>query len=342
MYEIKLYIFCVVCAFLITSVAMPLLYLTIGKYLLDRPYGFKNHAAPTPLIGGTAVAAGFGLSLIIIRFITAFPTGTLRSLRGIFIGCFIIYLLGLLDDIKKPEGLSAGVKLLGQSAAAIALIFYGIKINFLGDNIFSLVLTFFWIIGVTNAFNLLDIADGLCVTQAACAAFFFLLIALPSEQIYVNFAAAALIGACIGFWPHNHSLRHKAFLGDSGSMLAGFILAAIAMGTEYTAPSNLSVYVPLLILAVPLFDTLFVMFARIIKGKNPLKASNDHIVLRLKKLGMTQNAIMWLMLCVSVVYGCLGLVCVRVSSVWIAVIYTACAADMLFALYKLMQVKTDD
>src|SRR5205814_5488794 len=119
--------------------------------------------------------------------------------------------------------------------------------------------TMIWVVGITNAFNIIDIMDGLAASQAAVAAVAFLLISLPSEELYVNFASAALAGAALGFLPWNLSKRRKIFMGDSGSMLLGFLLAGISMGTSYSNVNNLGVYAPLLILLVPMYDTFFVM-----------------------------------------------------------------------------------
>ncbi|WP_424244691.1 UDP-GlcNAc:undecaprenyl-phosphate GlcNAc-1-phosphate transferase [Elusimicrobium posterum] len=340
MQNLELYVLASLTACALSSVLVPFLIHFTGRFLGDAPFGIKSHTGTVPLVGGSAVMAGLCASLILIRFITNFPTGTLHSLRGILIGGAIIYITGLIDDLKKPQGLGVIPKLILQFAAAYALYHFDIRIKFLGEGPAGMLLTMLWVVGITNAFNLLDIMDGLCCSQALCAALFFLVIALPGEHIYVNFASAAIAGAVAGFWPYNHKNDgRKAFLGDSGSLLLGFMLAAIAMGTEYSQLKPLSVYAPLLILALPIFDTCFVMLIRILQKKNPFKGSPDHIVMRLEKLGLTKNQILMLMLIASICYGALALLTMHLSSFWTIIIFGLCAADMALAAYYIGRVK---
>ncbi|MGB2579053.1 UDP-GlcNAc:undecaprenyl-phosphate GlcNAc-1-phosphate transferase [Elusimicrobium simillimum] len=333
------YVLCFLAAFLISSFVCAVLLRFLGTRFVDVPAGIKTHSGSVPLVGGTAIAAGFFFSLIIMRFITDFPTGTLHSLRGIFAGGAIIYICGLIDDIKKPKGLGTGIKLLAQAAAAYALIHYGIKINFIQNTFISYALTMLWVIGVTNAFNLLDIADSFAVSQACVAALFFIIVALPSEHIYVNFAAAALLGGALAFWPFNVSKTFKSFMGDGGSMLLGFVLSAVAMGAEYTMKSPLAVFAPILILAVPLWDTAFVFIVRMIQGKNPLKGSPDHMLIILKEYGVSPVATVTIMMLASLFYGAMALCVVNLKPVWSYIILLVCAADMLLAGYYIYKLK---
>lgn len=288
-----LYLTAALAAGIITAASLPCLRHFAKRFFLDKPGGLKTHSGAVPVLGGMGIFVGTLASLTLIRFTTAFPSGTLHNLRGIFIGGTLIFLLGLADDLKKPKGISIPVKLLVQAIAAGALIYYGVAIHVFTSPWVSWPLTFLWIVGLTNAFNLLDIMDGLCVSQALVCTLGLAVIALPSEYIYVNFAALALLGACLAFWPFNHAKR-KIFLGDSGSTFLGFMLAALSIGTGYSERTNWGFLAPLFILAVPLFDTAFVVLARLLKGKNPLKGSNDHIALRLKKLNWPLGAILLL------------------------------------------------
>ncbi len=288
-----LYLTAALAAGIITAASLPCLRHFAKRFFLDKPGGLKTHSGAVPVLGGMGIFVGTLASLTLIRFTTAFPSGTLHNLRGIFIGGTLIFLLGLADDLKKPKGISIPVKLLVQAIAAGALIYYGVAIHVFTSPWVSWPLTFLWIVGLTNAFNLLDIMDGLCVSQALVCTLGLAVIALPSEYIYVNFAALALLGACLAFWPFNHAKR-KIFLGDSGSTFLGFMIAALSIGTGYSERTNWGFLAPLFILAVPLFDTAFVVLARLLKGKNPLKGSNDHIALRLKKLNWPLGTILLL------------------------------------------------
>lgn len=277
-----LYILAFVCAAAVTAGTLPLLRRTLGRFLTDTPGGLKTHAAAVPMLGGCAIFAGTVASLVFIRLITNFPTGTLHSLRGILGAGALVFALGLLDDLRKPKGLPIYLRLLVQAAACATLIAYDVYVQVFAAAWLNYALTFLWLLTLTNAFNLLDIADGLCVSQAVICAAGLLLIALPGELWYVNFAALGLLGACLAFWPHNHAQK-KIFLGDSGSTFLGFFIAAISMGTQYSQQNPYGYAAPLFIVAVPLLDTAFVSVARLLQGKNPLKGSPDHLALRLKK-----------------------------------------------------------
>ena len=268
-------------------------YIAIKFNIYDRPItAVKTHKVSTPYLGGLAIWSGWAVSLIIIRFITNFPTGTLNNLRSIIIGSFLLLLLGLCDDIKKG-GLGFKLKFLIQIIAClIVVIGFDIRINFIENYVLSVVVSIFWIIGLSNAFNLIDIMDGLSCGTAAIAAFFFFIIALPSEMLYVNFCAIALFAACLGFIPFNLSKSKKIFMGDTGSLSIGFILAIVAMGTSYTKINIAGVFAPLLILAVPIYETIFVSIMRILKRKNPFLGSKDHFPLRLEKMGYSRKQIL--------------------------------------------------
>ena len=174
-------------SFGLTFVLTPVFCKSLGKYLKDTPTALKNHQGIVPLVGGISIMFSFLASLTIIRFTTNFPTGTLRNLRGIFLGTVIIFILGLIDDIRKPKGLSAVTRLIFQALAAGCLIYFNVKIQFVPEP-WGALLTILWVCGLTNAFNLLDIQDGLAVSQALLASLAFLFISLPSENIYVNFS----------------------------------------------------------------------------------------------------------------------------------------------------------
>ncbi|MDR0953115.1 MAG: undecaprenyl/decaprenyl-phosphate alpha-N-acetylglucosaminyl 1-phosphate transferase [Elusimicrobiota bacterium] len=333
------YFFAFIIAFAATAISMGPLRAALSKYLKDTPSGLKNHQGIIPIVGGCAVALGFYASLIIIRLATTFPSGTLRNLRGIFYGGFIIFTLGLIDDLRKPKGLTPYIKLFFQAIAAIILIHYDIYIQFL-PNPWGYILTVLWVIGVTNAFNLIDIMDGLAISQAALAALAFGLIAMPSEFIYVNFAALALAGAAFGFWPYNHSKKYKTFLGDSGSLLLGFLLSALALGTNYTTINPLGVFCAILILALPLFDTAFVSIARLSKGISPLTGTADHFPLRLVRLGLKKKTILLLSILVAVVWDALAFWITKTTTITALIIYTFTLLTLiLFAVF--LKYKTE-
>ena len=300
-----LYLITFLIAFIVSFVLTPCFRFIAKKFdIYDRPTSaVKTHKESVPYLGGIAIWSGWVISLIAIRFITDFPTGTLNNLRSVIIGSFLLLLLGLCDDIKKG-GLGFKFKFLIQIiACVIVVVLFDIRINFIENYTLSVLLSIFWIIGLSNAFNLIDIMDGLSCGTAAISAFFFFIIALPSEMIYVNFCAIALCAACLGFIPFNLSKSKKIFMGDTGSLSIGFILATIAMGTSYTKINPIAVFAPLLILAVPIYETTFVSIIRILKGKNPFLGSKDHFPLRLEKMGYSRKQILVFVYILSFILG---------------------------------------
>ncbi len=315
-----LYFIAFLCAAVVAAGTLPALRRLVGAFLTDTPGGLKTHSNAVPMLGGCAIFAGTMTSLVLIRFITNFPTGTLHSLRGILSAGTLIFALGLADDLRKPKGLSIWVRLLVQATAAVLLMYYGVYVQIFPQIWLNYALTFLWLLGLTNAFNLLDIADGLCISQALVCASGLLIIALPGELWYVNFAAVSLLGAGLAFWPHNH-LKHKIFLGDSGSTFLGFMIAALSMGTQYSQQNPYGYAAPLFIAAVPLADTAFVSLARILQGKNPLHGSEDHLALRLKQIKHFSNT------SVLVLFTGTGLACN-----WLAYLVTQLSAPHTQAL----------
>lgn len=251
----------------------------------------KTHKEPTPVFGGVAIYLGFMATMLLLRLTTSFPTGTLYNLRALMLGGSLVFALGLADDLKRPDGVDYKPKFIVQILAAMLIILFGLRIRFLQPSYVAAIVTVVWVVGVTNAFNIVDIMDGLSASQAAIAALAFLMISLPSEELYVNFASAALAGAALGFLPWNMSRKRKIFMGDSGALLIGFLLAGISLGARYSDVNTAGVFAPLLILFVPAFDTFFVSLLRLNQGKSPFLGSRDHFALRLEKMGHSRGRI---------------------------------------------------
>ncbi len=289
----SIYALCFSASLIISAFLTPLCrWLAIRWDILDHPStDIKTHRSPTPYLGGLAMALAVLLSLVGARLLTMFPTGTLRSLRGIFLGASIILLLGLIDDIT-PKGLGYRFKFLVQIVAALCLVAFGIRIDFIHPTWLANLLTVIWVVGIINAMNIIDIMDGLASGVGLIAALGFLFIAFPSEAIYVNFTAAALAGALLGFLPYNLSNGKKIFLGDTGSLLMGFILSALSLGASYTQVNNAAILAPVLLMGVALYDTGLVMTLRLLKGMSPFMGSKDHYALRLERWGLYREEIL--------------------------------------------------
>lgn len=289
--------------------------------IIDRPDKRKLHQNPTPLLGGIAIFLAFNLTIILNLIILCFlqknswlPPQLAQTLSGLsrvrlelfailFAGLFIM-LLGLIDDIKK---LSPRIKLLVEIILAILLYYSGVKITvFLKSEICSLFITVFWIVGVTNAFNLMDNMDGLCGGVAAVAAAIFFTVSVSHQQYFVSCIAIAFIAVLIGFLRFNFPPA-KIFMGDAGSLYIGYVLSILTIiSTFYTtrSPTALPIIMPFLILAVPIFDTLSVIYIRSQNRRPIFIGDTNHFSHRLLRLGLTTRQTV---LFIYLVTFCLGL-----------------------------------
>jgi UDP-GlcNAc:undecaprenyl-phosphate GlcNAc-1-phosphate transferase len=252
---------------------------------VDKPSARKIHASPVPLLGGAAIYVSFILALVFFG-----DRDYINEVVGIFVGATLMSFMGLVDD---RWGLSSYVKLFGQLVAAGVLIYSGVRVQIFGAWL-DVVLTLVWVVGITNALNLLDNMDGLSGGVAMIAAIFFTLLAAMSGQYLVGALAAALVGACAGFLIYNWNPAH-IFMGDAGSLFLGFMLAAVAIKLRF--PSNsvtVTWMIPVLVLGLPIFDTTLVFISRLRRGKNPLTTpGKDHISHRLAYLlGSRREAVL--------------------------------------------------
>ena len=309
--------------------------------VLDHPINeVKTHTEPVPYLGGIAIWFSFIITLIVLRFTTNFPTGTLHALRGIFIGGILVIILGILDDLHI-RGIHYTIKFIIQIAAACILVLFDIRIKFIHNTVISIVLTVIWVVGITNAFNLIDIMDGLSSSVAVIASLGFLLISLPTEMLYVNFASIALMGACLGFIPYNLSKRYRIFLGDTGSLFIGFVLSALALGTSFTTVNRVSVFAPILVLGIPIYETLLLIYHRIKKGKSPFMGSKDHFALRMEQLGLSRRLILFFTICAALVLSGIAFVSTRIPSIPAIGLYVLVGILFIFVSLWLGKVEVE-
>jgi UDP-GlcNAc:undecaprenyl-phosphate GlcNAc-1-phosphate transferase len=242
------------------------------------------HIQPIPLLGGIAIYGAFVAALLFFG-----DRIYIRELVGILLGATLISLFGLTDD---RWSLPATVKIGGQALAGVVLLLGGTQINLFQHELLNWALTLFWVVGITNALNFLDNMDGLSGGIAAIAAAFFLLLAAMNEprQVLVAAAAAALVGACVGFLRYNFNPA-SIFMGDTGSLFLGFILAALGIKLRFLSNTPLVTWtVPICVLALPIFDTTLVFVSRLRRRVNPFTtAGKDHISHRLVALGMSRR-----------------------------------------------------
>ena len=338
--NVKLYVLSFFSALFLSVLLVPLfrkLSMALGHY--DSPNEIKTHKGRVPLSGGIAIFAAFSVTLVVFRLFTSFPTGTLRDLRYILLGAMVMLALGFIDDLKKPSGLSVGVKFFFQFAAAAFMVSMGFKIKFIYPEYLAFGLSVFWIVGVSNALNIIDVMDGLSSSQIFVACMAFLFIALPSESIYVNFLAASMAGASLGFIPYNLSSRLKVFLGDSGSLSCGFVLAVLSLGAEYSKFNPLGVYAPLFILAIPIYDTFFVSFMRVRKGISPFQGTKDHYALRLERIGFSRRSIVFLSFASAVILAFSAFLSTRLPLQWGLLVYFIVGGEFLVLSLIISKIK---
>jgi UDP-GlcNAc:undecaprenyl-phosphate GlcNAc-1-phosphate transferase len=246
----------------------------------DAPDGrLKKHERATPYLGGLAVATGFVIAFSLLS--TSESIGQ-RAL-GILAGGFMMLLLGLYDDLINLKPL---VKFLGQILAAAVLYKAGVAIELrMLAPWGNLVLTMLWVTGITNAFNIIDVMDGLASGVACIAALFLFVIASAvGDAPDVPFMAIVLAGSLVGFLRFNFTPA-RIFLGDTGSLFIGFMMGALSMLVSYSHHNPLAALSPLVLLAVPIFDTAFVALHRARQGIPFFRGSPDHFVLRLANSG---------------------------------------------------------
>ena len=242
--------------------------------IVDQPDGkLKTHREPTPYLGGLAIYLSFLLAL-------ALSLGFSEEVLGILLAGSIVVILGLVDDLGQ---LGPWTKLAGQIVAVTVLVKSGIyiKLVFLPEPL-AIALSVLWLLAVTNAFNLIDIMDGLSAGTAMIAAVALMAVSELNQSTTAVTLLAGITGSCLGFLRYNfHPAR--IFMGDTGSMFLGLVLGALAMSNAYTERNPVAALAPVLILGVPLFDMLFVMYIRRKRGIPMMLGSPDHVALRLRK-----------------------------------------------------------
>lgn len=297
----------------------------------DAPNARKLHVQPVPLLGGAAIYLAFMLVLLFLG-----DRAYVNETVGIFIGATLMSFMGVVDD---RWGLGSYAKLLGQLLAAAILIVGGVQVRLFGGWI-DIAVTMLWVVGITNALNLIDNMDGLAGGVAMIAAVFFTLLAALSGQYLVGALAAALAGACLGFLIYNWNPAH-IFMGDAGSLFLGFLLAAVGIKLRFPANSNTITWlIPILIMAVPIFDTALVFLSRLRRGKNPLTTpGKDHLSHRLAFLtGSRREAVL---IC-YLIAGAIGLVAIFLTQATLTEAIFIGVALIAVALYGMWWLEIRD
>jgi len=246
--------------------------------------------------GGIAIYLAFLIAIAVAAFFIEGIYGS--KLLGLLFSSALILILGLVDDINN---LKPSIKIIGEFLAIGTLIFFGVttKIVFLPAWA-NILLTLLWILFITNAFNLLDVMDGLASGLVIIISATLLFITFINHDIFSSLVLIALIGAHLGFLKYNY-FPAKIYMGDAGSLFSGFLLGALAINISYAPLERpVALITPLLALSLPIYDTLFLIIMRIRKRKHIFNKTNDHFVLRLTIMGCTVKKSMWIMYAFSI------------------------------------------
>ena len=280
----------------------------------------KIHKKPIARLGGLAIVVSVVFTIVVNIFFGKYTSWEFRVDRntlGVLAGCFIVVIIGIIDDIKPQK---AKMKLFFQILAALCIVFLSdIRVRAISNPFsesgvlelnyyFSCLVSICWLIGVTNAINLIDGLDGLAagVSALSCIAMFF--VSMILKDIDTEMITIILAGAIMGFLPYNFNPA-KIFMGDTGSTFLGFTLGVISISGTLKAYTTISIIIPLLILGLPLFDTTFTILRRICTGRPVMEADRGHIHHKLIDMGFSQRQAVLLMYFASAVLG--------VSAVWI-------------------------
>ncbi|MFZ5986108.1 MAG: MraY family glycosyltransferase [Bacillota bacterium] len=301
----------------------------------------RMHSKPIARLGGLAIFSGFIISLmfgIISTYLNIVGIEPNRQLLALLVGVFIIVGIGIIDDIKQ---LGAKFKLVFQIAAAVAVVLISdtritVLTNPLANDGYSQLndyisypLTVMWIIGVTNAINLIDGLDGLAAGVSSISYLSLFFISVIGGDVEAATITAILAGSTLGFLPYNFNPA-KIFMGDTGSTFLGFTLAVVSIQSMMKSYAAISIGIPLLVLGLPLFDTISTIFRRLLNGKSIMQADRGHLHHRLIDMGLSHKQSVVVMYTASAALG-LSAIVLADKGVWSAIILIISVAIFVIA-----------
>ena len=296
-------------AFVLAVIFTPLVRKVALAYgYVVQPTQDRWHQSPTPVFGGVGI---FFACVLPLLFVLPSDDSMPWAILG---GASAVFVLGLLDDFLHIKPYS---KLIGQIMATSFIVFYHVAFEIPSLPLVGLVLTFLWIVGITNAFNLLDNMDGLSAGIAAIVALCLSVSGMMTGNELMMILAASVCGASLGFLIFNF-YPAKIFMGDSGSLFLGFSLAALAITGkgEYTTNIFFAMLIPVLVLAVPIFDTIFVSLLRFFNGRAISQGGRDHSSHRLVAFGLSERTTVLLFYVLSLFCGMVALLGLQFSMIY--------------------------
>ena len=266
--------------------------------VVSAPKAERWHSRPTPLLGGIAIYLGITTSVVVFGTLT-------REMVGVLLGGTLIFLLGLVDDLVE---IKPSTKFLGEILASCVVVYAGLGFDLIPNPFLNLFLTLSWVVGITNAFNLLDNMDGLSAGVAAISSLTTFIFSLVQGLPEIMALSLAVLGSSLGFLLFN-SNPARIFMGDCGSLFLGFVLACTTILGSWEQASNLFAIlaIPSLALGVPIFDTLLVTVSRVISGRGVAVGGRDHTSHRLVALGMSEKKAVLSLYALCVGLGCIAI-----------------------------------
>lgn len=352
--EILQYTISILLAFLVSFFSTPLVKnLAIKANVFDVPDDARRiHKRPIAKLGGLAIISGFFVTILINAILYAFDIVTLmmpsNQLIGFLSGLFIIIIMGTIDDLY---GLNAKWKFLFQIVAALIVIFSGTRIPTLTNPFSTLgfitlpgwvsfIFTLLWIVGITNAINFIDGLDGLAAGVTTIATFSLFIVSLLSGDerlLSVSLITAILGGSTLGFLPYNLNPA-KIFMSDIGSNFLGFSLAVITIQGTMKSYAAIALAVPIVILAIPLFDVIFAIIRRIVHKKKITDADRGHLHHRLIDLGLPQKKVVFILHSISMLLGFSAIILSLISKKHAARIDAIYAFLFIFAIFVFITI----
>ncbi len=274
----------------------------------------RVHKEPMPTMGGLAIYLG-----VIITTLIFLPID--KTIFSIIAGGTLIVVSGIIDDVSE---LSAKKKLIFQIGAAIILIWGGVRIDtitnpfspnntLLNLGILSIPITIFWIVGIINTLNLIDGLDGLSAGVAMISSLSLMFVAGKFGLASIIVLSATVAGACLGFLPYNFNPA-KIFMGDTGALFLGFMMAVISIEGVMKSVATIAIVVPIMILGVPIFDTTFAIFRRLLSGQSVATADKGHLHHRLIDRGFSQKQTVLILYGVSAFFGIFAVLVAKANS----------------------------
>ncbi len=267
--------------------------------VIDRPKKRNITKAPTPMLGGLAIFTAYSLSLLLFM-----PSALYGTWAYIWLGTALLGITGAIDD---RYDLSWRVKMPVMILSAVLMLFAGININLFQTPLIDYPITIIWLVALINAVNFMDNMDGLSAGLSAIAGGFFVLLGLAQDLSLVTCMGAAILGSALGFLTFNFNPA-STFMGDMGALSLGYNLGILGILIEFdTRPIGITWMIPILVLALPIFDINLVVFTRLREGRSPVDAGKDHTSHRLLSAGFSARMTLLILYTACLLFGSLGI-----------------------------------